>query len=296
MSKKNKSINTYILVSAISAVGLGGILTVLTVETFGKVPVLVANSDIAPYSRAVTEEDFRIIEVSKGDKKHFANFADNKHIAQLVGKIPNSSITSGQPVKLSQFIDPDNPLEVNTIVSDGDLRGIYLPISYESALSGDMKVGSIVDFYLMVQEDKPTAQGKTEKEWIAHPFQKSYEIKKIKTNEDNSMLVFFEFPKEDSEKYLLLNQNLSDKSMYLTAVMPNPLHNSYEGTILTNTDFKTDLNEIKDYFTPMTEILQDKKSQTNMNTTNNFENNQNNAASNSNEIDNSFGGNEPTSN
>ncbi len=253
-NKKNKKMNPTITIALASGICLSGLCTYLAVQTFGTVPMLVAATDITePYSRAITAEDFVQIEVSRRDKKSFQEFEQD--INSLVGKIPTTTIIKGQPVKRTQFVDPNVAEEVNTIVSDKNLRGIYLPITNSGALNGDLKSGSTVDFYLMVKTPKATSSDPEAKEWTVVPFQESYTVKKLAVNEDEEMSVFFEFPKEESERYVLLKESLSGEDMKLIAVMPNPIHDKYDGKSLTYSEFESLLRSNPDYFKKMSDIV-----------------------------------------
>lgn len=148
MSKKAKQISTYLVIALGASLVLGGIFTVLSMQTFAKTEILVAKRDIEPYSGEILAEDFTTIEVAKGDAKNFESFINNP--ADLIGKVPTTAIYQGQPVKDVQFVNPEDATSLQSIVTDEKNRGLYLPVSYTNALCGDIKVGGIYDIYLSV--------------------------------------------------------------------------------------------------------------------------------------------------
>ena len=115
MSKKAKQISTYVVIALGASVVLGGIFTVMFMQTFSKANVIVAAKDITPYSGTITNEHFTTIEVAKGDLKNFTGFVSN--INDLVGKVATTAIYKGQPVKDVQFVSPKDAVGLQSIVT-----------------------------------------------------------------------------------------------------------------------------------------------------------------------------------
>lgn len=247
MSKKAKQISTYVVVALGASLILGGIFTVLSMQTFSKVPMIVAARDIEPYSGVITQEDFKIIEVSKGDRKNFTGFVGNANA--LIGKVATSTIYEGQPVKEVQFINPEDATGVQSIVTDEGNRGLYLPMTISNALQGDMKIGGEYDFYIIVENPKPLPGKEDNTESVVIPLQSSYMVNKLIAGEDGTFNVFIEFPEEESERYIMLKHMLTNNKAVLMATMPNAIHEDYEGEKLEFTEFFGSLIKDKNYFT-----------------------------------------------
>lgn len=251
MSKKAKQISTYVVVALGASLILGGIFTVLSMQTFAKVPMVVAARDIEPYSGVIMPEDFKVIEVSKGDKKNFAGFIENSN--ELIGKVATSPIYEGQPVKGTQFINPDDAQGVQSIVTKEGNRGLYLPMTASNALLGDMKIGGEYDFYIVIESPKPIAGKEDNTETVIVPLQSSYMVNKLIVAEDGTVSVFVEFPEEESERYVMLKGLLSTDKAVLMATMPNAIHEDYEGKKLTYTEFFGALMNDANYFTSVSQ-------------------------------------------
>lgn len=252
--KKSNKVSISVLVSAGTAVLLGGVITGLSMLTFSKTDLVVAVNDIVPYERELMEEDFKTIKVSKNDIKYFDGFVTNSK--DLVGKIATTSIVSGQPVRPTQFINPAVADDVNSIVSDENNRGIYLNLSGHTALyGGEVKTGAILDFYLIVKV--PTENKTGEPELRIIPFQESYTIKKMNTTENGVNSIFFEFPKEENERYLMLQESILAGNVELVATVPNPLHEDYKGQPLDYNTFFNSLVNNPSYFTSYKDATSD---------------------------------------
>lgn len=251
---KNKKISTYVLVSFAAAVALGGILTYFTLQFYQKVDVIVVANTVEPYSRVLTKEDFKTIQVAKADKQYYDGFVTD--INALVGKLPTTTITENLPVMPSQIIDPDSATDVATIVTDKKDRGVYLTLNKERALNGDVKVGSVLDFYIETSAPKPLPNDPQYEETYVVPFQKSYKVTKCIVNEDGSVSIFFEFPMEESEKYLMLNAGIEKKTFRLLATLPNAIHDKYnDSKTLTLSDFQNTLLSNSSYFTSVSDLF-----------------------------------------
>lgn len=251
---KNKKISTYVLVSFAAAVALGGILTYFTLQFYQKVDVIVVANTVEPYSRVLTKEDFKTIQVAKADKQYYDGFVTD--INALVGKLPTTIITENLPVMPSQIIDPDSATDVATIVTDKKDRGVYLTLNKERALNGDVKVGSVLDFYIETSAPKPLPNDPQYEETYVVPFQKSYKVTKCIVNEDGSVSIFFEFPMEESEKYLMLNAGIEKKTFRLLATLPNAIHDKYnDSKTLTLSDFQNTLLSNSSYFTSVSDLF-----------------------------------------
>lgn len=282
MSKKAKQISTHVVVALGAAVVVGGIFTVLSMRTFIKVPVVVAARDITPYSGEIVAEDFKIIEISKGDRANFANFVTDA--SSLVGKVATTSVYEGQPVKELQFVHPDDAKSLQNIVTKEGHRGLYLPMTLDNALVGDMKTGGVYDFYISVETPKPLPDKPDNVETTVIPLQSSYLINKMTTTEDGSTHVFMEFPEEESEKYVMLKQFLASGKAVLTATMPNAIHENYEAKSLTFTDFFGSLLSDKNYFTSVSQ--EEDKAETDINVKNDMEITNKDSESNKEQVDN----------
>lgn len=253
MSKKAKQISTYVVIALGASLALGGIFTVLAMQTFAKAEVLVANRDIEPYSGEITAEDFTTIEVAKGDAKNFESFVNNP--AELIGKVPTTAIYQGQPVKGVQFINPDDATSLQNVVSDEKNRGIYLPVSYSNALCGDMKIGGIYDIYLSVTTPDASNNNKTNASIV--PLQTSYKINKYILNEDGSMYIFMEFPADESEEYVMLKRLVENGTIDVVVTMPNVIHEYYNAETLEYNEFFGALLKNPNYFTSISQVEED---------------------------------------
>lgn len=247
MSKKAKKMSTHVVVALGASLALGGIFTVLSMQSFAKVNVLVAARDIEPYSASITAEDFKTIQIAKGDIGNFEGFVANAN--DLIGKVPATAIFSGQPVKDIQFIHPDDAKGLQSIVTDEGNRGLYLPMTAANALLGDMKMGGEYDFYIVTEKPKPVEGDPNNKELIVVPLQSSFMVNKIITSESGDVNVFFEFPEDESEKYVMLKSLLLSNSASLIATMPNAIHEEYKANRLDYTTFFSGLMSAKEYFT-----------------------------------------------
>ena len=247
MSKKAKQISTYVIIALGASVVLGGIFTVMFMQTFAKANVIVAAKDIVPYSGKIKQEDFTTIEIAKGDVKNFTGFVAN--MDDLIGKVATTAIYKGQPVKSMQFVNPEDAVSLQNIVTSEGNRGLYFNMTAANALLGDMKVGGEYDFYV-VTEKKNALLGDGEKEVVIIPLQASYKVNRIYNSEDNSSVsVFIEFPEEESERYVMLKQLITEGKANLIATMPNAIHNDYFANTLTETDFIGAMLDNKGYFT-----------------------------------------------
>lgn len=247
MSKKAKQISTYVVIALGASVVLGGIFTVMFMQTFSKANVIVAARDIDPYSGEITMEDFTTIEVAKGDLDNFTGFVSN--VNDLVGKVATTSIYQGQPVKDVQFINPEDATGVQSIVTSEGNRGMYFHMTSTDALLGDMKVGGEYDFYIAAEKENPLL-GADEKEAVIIPLQASYRVNKMYVSEeDGSVAVFIEFPEEESERYVMLKHLMTQDKAKLIATMPNAIHKDYIANSLTETDFIGAMLGDESYFT-----------------------------------------------
>lgn len=271
MANKNKQVSSYLLIAVGSAIVLGGMLTILIMKTFAKETLVVAAKNITPYSEPLTLENFKEVQISKGDKAIFSDFVTD--INSLVGKVATSQMVAGQPIKSSQFIDPEDAEQVQTIVSSENNRGVYLNMDFENALEGEVKSGGIYDFYLAIKVPKPTASNPDNKEWNVKLFQKSYMVDKIITS-DSSIKIFFEFPSKESEQYLLLKEAISKGDIKLIAVMPNPLHESYDGNELSYSEFYDKLISGEKYFSSISDVREQMKSEFTIDTNNDIDTNE----------------------
>ena len=247
MSKKTKKVSTHILISLGSALALGGIVTILILQTFQKVPVIVAARDIEPYGEVITAEDFKTIEIAKGDINNFEGFVSKKE--DLIGKVVTSSVYEGQPVKDIQFINPDESSGIQSIVSDKGNRGLYLQMTESNSLLGDMKIGGVYDFYIIVENPKPLQGKEDNTETAIVPLQSSYAVNKLISQEDGSIDVFMEFPADESERYIMLKNMITNNKAVLVATMPNAIHEKYDGKILGYDDFFGAVMSDTKYFT-----------------------------------------------
>lgn len=247
MSKKAKQISSYVVIALGASVVLGGIFTVMFMQTFSKANVIVAARDIDPYSGEITMEDFTTIEVAKGDLDNFTGFVSN--VNDLVGKVATTSIYQGQPVKDVQFINPEDATGVQSIVTSEGNRGMYFHMTSTDALLGDMKVGGEYDFYIAAEKENPLL-GADEKEAVIIPLQASYRVNKMYVSEeDGSVAVFIEFPEEESERYVMLKHLMTQDKAKLIATMPNAIHKDYIANSLTETDFIGAMLGDESYFT-----------------------------------------------
>lgn len=247
MSKKAKQISTYVVIALGASVVLGGIFTVMFMQTFSKANVIVAARDIDPYSGEITMEDFTTIEVAKGDLDNFTGFVSN--VNDLVGKVATTSIYQGQPVKDVQFVNPEDATGVQSIVTSEGNRGMYFHMTSTDALLGDMKVGGEYDFYIAAEKENPLL-GADEKEAVIIPLQASYRVNKMYVSEeDGSVAVFIEFPEEESERYVMLKHLMTQDKAKLIATMPNAIHKDYIANSLTETDFIGAMLGDESYFT-----------------------------------------------
>lgn len=247
MSKKAKQISTYVVIALGASVVLGGIFTVMFMQTFSKANVIVAARDIDPYSGEITMEDFTTIEVAKGDLDNFTGFVSN--VNDLVGKVATTSIYQGQPVKDVQFINPEDATGVQSVVTSEGNRGMYFHMTSTDALLGDMKVGGEYDFYIAAEKENPLL-GADEKEAVIIPLQASYRVNKMYVSEeDGSVAVFIEFPEEESERYVMLKHLMTQDKAKLIATMPNAIHKDYIANSLTETDFIGAMLGDESYFT-----------------------------------------------
>lgn len=247
MSKKAKKISKYVVVSLGASLVLGGIFTVMFMQTFSKVGVVVAARDIEPYSGQILATDFKIIEVAKGDVANFKEFVGN--INDIVGKVATTPIYSGQPVKSVQFISPEDAEGIQSIVTSEGNRGLYFHLSATDALLGDLKVGGEYDFYVVLDKLKEDENNKESKEAMVVPLQSSYKVNKIiKSEDDGSVAVFIEFPEEESERYVMLKHLISQEKAKLMATMPNAIHKDYLGSNLSETEFLSIVFSGKTYF------------------------------------------------
>lgn len=251
MSKKAKKISTHVVVALGASLVLGGIFTVLSMQSFSKAKVLVAARDIEPYSDAIVAEDFKVIEIAKGDIGNFKGFIANSD--ELIGKVPTTAIFSGQPVKDIQFVNPDDAKGLQSIVTSEGNRGLYLPMTASNALLGDMKIGGEYDLYIAAEQPKPLPNAADNKETIIVPLQSSYLVNKIITLEDGTVNVFVEFPAEESERYVMLKTLLTDNKANLIATMPNAIHDLYTANRLEYEDFFASLLKDKSYFTSVSD-------------------------------------------
>lgn len=247
MSKKAKQISTYVVIALGASVVLGGIFTVMFMQTFSKANVIVAARDIDPYSGEITMEDFTTIEVAKGDLDNFTGFVSN--VNDLVGKVATTSIYQGQPVKDVQFVNPEDATGVQSVVTSEGNRGMYFHMTSTDALLGDMKVGGEYDFYIAAEKENPLL-GADEKEAVIIPLQASYRVNKMYVSEeDGSVAVFIEFPEEESERYVMLKHLMTQDKAKLIATMPNAIHKDYIANSLTETDFIGAMLGDESYFT-----------------------------------------------
>lgn len=247
MSKKAKQISTYVVIALGASVVLGGIFTVMFMQTFSKANVIVAARDIDPYSGEITVEDFTTIEVAKGDLDNFTGFVSNMN--DLVGKVATTAIYQGQPVKDVQFINPEDATGIQSIVTSEGNRGMYFHMTSTDALLGDMKVGGEYDFYIVTEKENALL-GEDEKESVIVPLQASYKVNKMYVSEeDGSVAVFIEFPEEESERYVMLKHLITQDKAKLIATMPNAIHEDYLANTLTETDFIGAILGDEGYFT-----------------------------------------------
>ena len=247
MSKKAKQISTYVVIALGASVVLGGIFTVMFMQTFSKANVIVAARDIDPYSGEITVEDFTTIEVAKGDLDNFTGFVSNMN--DLVGKVATTAIYQGHPVKDVQFINPEDAPGIQSIVTSEGNRGMYFHMTSTDALLGDMKVGGEYDFYIVTEKENALL-GEDEKESVIVPLQASYKVNKMYVSEeDGSVAVFIEFPEEESERYVMLKHLITQDKAKLIATMPNAIHEDYLANTLTETDFIGAILGDEGYFT-----------------------------------------------
>lgn len=247
MSKKAKQISTYVVIALGASVVLGGIFTVMFMQTFSKANVIVAAKDITPYSGTITNEHFTTIEVAKGDLDNFKDFVANKD--DLIGKVATTAIYTGQPVKSVQFVSPTDALGLQSIVTAEGNRGMYLHMTATNALLGDMQVGGEYDFYIVTEKENALL-GDDKKEIVIIPLQASYKINKMLQLEDNGgVAIFMEFPEEESERYIMLKHLITEGKASLMATMPNAIHEHYLANTLTETDFIGAMIDNKGYFT-----------------------------------------------
>lgn len=252
MSKKAKQISTYLVIALGASLVLGGIFTVLSMQTFAKTEILVASRDIEPYSGEILAEDFTTIEVAKGDAASFESFVNNPE--ELIGKIPTTAIYQGQPVKEVQFVNPEDSASLQSIVTDEKNRGLYLPVSYSNALCGDMKVGGIYDIYLSVTTPNTNVNDKNSTSLTVVPLQTSYKMNKFILNEDGSMYIFVEFPVEESEEYVMLKKLVENEDIEVVVTMPNAIHEYYDAESLEYSEFFGALLKNPNYFTSISQL------------------------------------------
>lgn len=251
MSKKKNTKPSNSVILGIGAAGVTtAILTTLSYQIFKTEPIVVAARDIEAFQeQPLTETDFKIIHVSSRNKKDFNGFADN--ISSLVGTIPKTDIASNQPVKRSQFVDPNNAEEIQNVVSSQENRSLYLPVSSENVLFGDLKVGSSVDLFIKTTKPNPTVADPDNEEEILIPFQMSFRVTKMKVLSDSEYLVFFDFPMEESEQYIMLKELIDSDNAKIIATMPNIIHKPYDGITITNEEFKNSLLSTSNYFSKL---------------------------------------------
>lgn len=251
MSKKKNTKPSNSVILGIGAAGVTtAILTTLSYQIFKTEPIVVAARDIEAFQeQPLTETDFKIIHVSSRNKKDFNGFADS--ISSLVGTIPKTDIVSNQPVKRSQFIDPNNAEEIQNVVSSQENRSLYLPVSSENVLFGDLKVGSSVDLFIKTTKPNPTVADPNNEEEILIPFQMSFRVTKMKVLSDSEYLVFFDFPMEESEQYIMLKELIDSDNAEIIATMPNIIHKPYDGITITNEEFKNSLLSTSNYFSKL---------------------------------------------
>lgn len=251
MSKKKNTKPSNSVILGIAAAGVTtAILTTLSYQIFKTEPIVVAARDIEAFQeQPLSEADFKIIHVSSRNKKDFNGFADN--ISSLVGTIPKTDIVSNQPVKRSQFIDPNNAEEIQNVVSSQENRSLYLPVSSENVLFGDLKVGSSVDLFIKTTKPSPTVADPDNEEEVLIPFQMSFRVTKMKVLNDSEYLIFFDFPMEESEQYIMLKELLDSDNAKLIATMPNTIHKPYNGVTITSEEFKNSLLATSNYFSKL---------------------------------------------
>lgn len=246
-NKKNKISNSFVIGIAAATVTTG-LFTFLSYQTFKTEPIIVAAKDIDAFSNTpIVAEDFKTLYISSRNKKDFEGFVDN--VNSLIGTIPTTNITTNQPVKRSQFINPENAEEVQSIVSSDTNRGIYLPVASSNVLLGDLKVGSSLDLYILTTKPQPTAADPDNEITVLLPFQMSFRVEAMKMQDETTFAIFFDFPMEESERYLMLKEMLENGSAELVATMPNSLHKEYDGSTITEEEFKELLITSPDYFT-----------------------------------------------
>lgn len=256
MSKKAKKISTHVVIALGASLVLGGIFTVLSMQSFSKVKVIVAARDIEPYSQALVAEDFKVIEIARGDVGNFSEFVNKSE--ELIGKVPTTAIFSGQPVKSIQFVNPDDAKGLQSIVTNEGNRGLYLPMTATNALLGDMKIGGEYDFYIAAEQPKPVEGNPANTETVIVPLQASYMVNKLITSEDGNVSVFIEFPEEESERYVMLKTLLTNNKAQLIATMPNAIHEQYQANRLEYADFFGGLIKDKNFFTSVNEKFLEK--------------------------------------
>lgn len=248
MSKKKNTKPSNSVILGIGAAGVTtAILTTLSYQIFKTEPIIVAARDIEAFQeQPLNETDFKVIHISARNKKDFSGFADN--ISSLVGTIPKTDIVSNQPVKRSQFIDPNNAEEIQNVVSSQENRSLYLPVSSENVLFGDLKVGSSVDLFIKTTKPSPTVADPDNEVEVLIPFQMSFRVKKMKVLSDSEYLIFFDFPMEESEQYIMLKELIDNDEAKLIATMPNIIHKPYDGISITYEEFKNSLLSTSNYF------------------------------------------------
>ena len=247
MSKKKQTVNNSFVIGVSAGVVTSAIVVGLCMQIFKTEPIIVAARDLNAYSgEPLTVEDFKTIHVSSRNKSDFIDFVDN--VANLVGTIPTTNIVQNQPVKRSQFINPEDAQEVQQIVSSDVNRGIYLPLSFSNVLFGDLKIGSAVDLYILTDKPSPTPEDPDNTVKVVLPFQMSFRVNKMKMLSDSEYVVFFDYPMEESEQYIMLKELLDNGDAELIATMPNLLHKGYDGLVMTEDEFKTSLLAVPNYF------------------------------------------------